>query len=72
MSKFDQEQEKARIAEDKARGQPDDEGWVTVGKGGRKPGASQIDSSELKEKKNKKKQAVVNFYQFQQRETRRE
>lgn len=47
---------KAKLAEEESRGQPDEDGWITVGKGGRKPAASQKDAAELKEKKKKKKQ----------------
>lgn len=38
--------------------EPDEEGWVTVGKGGRKPGATKVDIVELQERKKKKKQKV--------------
>jgi hypothetical protein len=49
----------AKKAEEDARGKPDEEGWITVGKGGRKPGASQVDAAELKDKKKKKKKVVI-------------
>ena len=38
--------------------EPDEDGWVTVGKGGRKPGASKVEAAELLEKKQRKKQKV--------------
>ncbi|KAL9956983.1 hypothetical protein ACROYT_G038555 [Oculina patagonica] len=73
MAKFDAEKEKSEQEEAEARNQPDDEGWVTVGRGGRNPAAPRLDAAELQERrKKKKKQALLNFYQFQQRETRRE
>lgn len=48
-----QEKEEAK----RLQSEPDDEGWITIGKGGRKPGASKVDAAELLEKK-KKKQKV--------------
>jgi len=38
-----------------ARNQPDDEGWVTVGRGGRNPAAPRLDAAELQERRKKKK-----------------
>ena len=38
--------------------EPDEEGWVTIGKGGRKPGASKVEAAELLERRKKKKQKV--------------
>ncbi|EDO44850.1 predicted protein [Nematostella vectensis] len=72
MREFDKKEEQAKEAEKMERGQPDEEGWITVGKGGRKPGATKVDAAEIQEKRKKKKKALVNFYQFQQRETKRE
>ncbi|XP_058941517.2 ribosomal RNA-processing protein 7 homolog A-like [Pocillopora verrucosa] len=73
MAKFDEDREKTEREEAESRNQADDEGWVTVGRGGRNPAAPRLDVTELRErKKRKKKQALLNFYQFQQRETRRE
>ena len=50
-----QEKEKTK----RLQSEPDEEGWVTIGKGGRKPGASKVEAGELLEKKKKKKQKVV-------------
>lgn len=73
MAKFDEDKEKSERVEAESRNQADDEGWVTVGRGGRNPAAPRLDATELWErKKRKKKQALLNFYHFQQRETRRE
>ena len=49
-----QAKEKAK----RLQSEPDEEGWVTVGKGGRKPGASKVEAAELMEKRKKKKQQV--------------
>ena len=38
-----------------AQNQPDDEGWVTVGRSGRNPAAPRLDAAELQERRNKKK-----------------
>ena len=50
-----QEKEKAK----RLQSEPDEEGWVTIGKGGRKPGASKVEAAELLERKKKKKQKVA-------------
>ena len=50
-----QEKEKAK----RLQSEPDEEGWVTIGKGGRKPGASKVEAAELLDKKKKKKQKVA-------------
>lgn len=49
-----QEKEEAK----RLQSEPDDEGWITIGKGGRKPGASKVDASELLEKKKKQKVGI--------------
>ena len=41
--------------EAESRNQADDEGWVTVGRGGRNPAAPRLDATELQERKKKKK-----------------
>lgn len=33
--------------------EPDEEGWVTIGKGGRKPGAKKMEATDLPVKKKK-------------------
>ena len=50
-----QEKEKAK----RLQSEPDEEGWVTIGKGGRKPGASKVEAAELLERRKKKKQKVA-------------
>lgn len=50
-----QEKEEAK----RLQSEPDDEGWITIGKGGRKPGASKVDAAELLEKKKKKQKVWV-------------
>ncbi|CAH3190856.1 unnamed protein product [Porites evermanni] len=73
MAKFDENKEQMDKEAAEALNQPDDEGWVTVGRSGRNPAAPRLDPAELEEKrKKKKKRALLNFYQFQQRESRRE
>jgi len=73
MAKFDEKKEQLDKEAAEAQNQPDDEGWVTVGRTGRNPAAPRLDAAELQERRNKKKKrALLNFYQFQQRETRRE
>lgn len=42
-----------------ARNQPDDEGWVTVGRGGRNPAAPRLDAAELQERRKKKKKVSL-------------
>ena len=41
-----------------AQNQPDDEGWVTVGRSGRNPAAPRLDPAELEEKRKKKKKVL--------------
>lgn len=73
MAKFDEKKEQLDKEAAETQNQPDDEGWVTVGRSGRNPAAPRLDAAEIQErKKNKKKQTLLDFYQFQQRETRRE
>ena len=50
-----QEKEKAK----RLQSEPDEEGWVTIGKGGRKPGASKVEAGELLEKKKKQKVMLI-------------
>ena len=73
MDEFDKRQEEEKEKAKRLQSEPDEEGWVTVGKGGRKPGASKVEAAGLLEKKKKKKQKQqLYFYNFEQRETRRE
>ena len=41
-----------------AQNQPDEEGWVTVGRSGRNPAAPRLDPAELEEKRKKKKKVL--------------
>lgn len=50
-----QEKEKAK----RLQSEPDEEGWVTIGKGGRKPGASKVEAAELLERKKKKQKVAL-------------
>ena len=60
LTQFFQMQEKEKA--ERLQSEPDEEGWVTIGKGGRKPGASKVEAAELLERKKKKKQKVtLNF-----------
>ena len=43
------------------RNQPDDEGWVTVGRGGRNPAAPRLDAAELQERRRKKKKVRLKY-----------
>ena len=52
---------KAKMEAEKSRGQPDEEGWITVGRGGRKPAAPQIDKKGLEEVEQKKKKKKVQY-----------
>ena len=47
--------------EAEARNQPDDEGWVTVGRGGRNPAAPRLDAAELQERRRKKKKVRLKY-----------
>ncbi|XP_028395115.1 ribosomal RNA-processing protein 7 homolog A-like [Dendronephthya gigantea] len=71
MKEFDKNQEEEKETAKRLQSEPDEEGWVTVGKGGRKSGAKKVEATDLPEKKKKKMQQLY-FYNFQQRETRRE
>lgn len=48
-----------KIEAKRLQSEPDEDGWVTVGKGGRKQGASKVDAGELLEAKKKKKKQKV-------------
>jgi ribosomal RNA-processing protein 7 len=69
-----QEEEKARLAK-KQRNVPDEDGFVTVAKGGRTGPARREDverkQAELDEKERKKREEMGDFYRFQMRERRK-
>jgi ribosomal RNA-processing protein 7 len=68
------EEEKARLAK-KQRNVPDEDGFVTVTKGGRTGPARREDverkQKELEEKERKKREEMGDFYRFQMRERRK-
>ncbi|XP_065846640.1 ribosomal RNA-processing protein 7 homolog A-like [Oscarella lobularis] len=71
MARFDEETAKTRSELESLRGQADDEGWVTVTS--LRSNHTERNRGALKrEKKKKKEKELMNFYQFQQRETKRE
>jgi ribosomal RNA-processing protein 7 len=69
------EQEAAEIAK-RLRNEPDEDGFVTVTRGGRAAPASRNEAEEAKrkmlEKQEKKKEELTNFYRFQMRERKKE
>ncbi|KAJ4306100.1 hypothetical protein N0V88_000896 [Collariella sp. IMI 366227] len=69
------EQEAAEIAK-RLRNEPDEDGFVTVTRGGRAAPASRNEAEEAKrrmlEKQAKKKEEFTNFYRFQLRERKKE
>jgi ribosomal RNA-processing protein 7 len=68
------EQEAAEIAK-RLRNEPDEDGFVTVTRGGRAAPASRNEAEEAKrkmlEKQEKKKEELTNFYRFQLRERKK-
>ena len=73
MAKYDKNVEQ-QIEKDKAAGEEDDEGWVTVTKRGRNPGFSRSETTQNKiratEEKKRSKKQLLNFYSFQVRESK--
>ncbi|CAG9794105.1 unnamed protein product [Diatraea saccharalis] len=73
MKKYDEENAKAEKKE-KALGEEDDDGWVTVTKKGRIQSFARSENVEnkimAKEEKNKKRKELQNFYTFQIRESK--
>lgn len=69
------EKEAAEIAK-RLRNEPDEDGFVTVTRGGRNAPASRNEAEEAKrkmmEKQEKKKEEMTNFYRFQLRERKKE
>lgn len=68
------EREAAEIAK-RLRSQPDEDGFVTVTRGGRNAPASKNEAEEAKrkmlERESKKKEELANFYRFQLREKKK-
>lgn len=74
MSWNDKEEEKARLSK-RQRNVPDEDGFVTVTRGGR-TGPARIEDAEekrreLEEKEQKKREEMGDFYRFQMRERRK-
>ncbi|KAL2115605.1 hypothetical protein VTJ04DRAFT_9860 [Mycothermus thermophilus] len=71
----DREREAAEIAK-RLRNEPDEDGFVTVTRGGRTAPVSQAEVEEARrrmlEKEKKRKEELANFYRFQLRERRKE
>lgn len=69
------EQEAAEIAK-RLRNEPDEDGFVTVTRGGRNAPASKNEAEEARkkmlEKQEKKREELANFYRFQLREKKKE
>ena len=74
MSWNDLEEEKARLSK-RQRNVPDEDGFVTVSRGGRTGPARKEDAEEkrreLEEKEQKKREEMGDFYRFQTRERRK-
>ncbi|RZF46175.1 hypothetical protein LSTR_LSTR016405 [Laodelphax striatellus] len=66
--------ESANMEKEKSLGEPDEDGWVTVTKRGRKPGIARKESINKKimksEKKKRSKKELLNFYRFQIKESK--
>ena len=71
MAAFDAKTEKEKQELEKIANQTDDEGWTLVSYGGKKLSAP-AKKVTTKERKKRQKKELVNFYTFQQRESKRE
>ena len=74
MHEFDKQESARKIATDKLR-EMDEDGWITVVRKGKKRLAGEGNSSHIndrKRRKKKNKKELLNFYAFQQRESRRD
>lgn len=78
MQEFDKTAEEERIKAKEAAQTPDDEGWVTVTKGGskRRHGIPRVEgiTKKIKEraKTKRSKREILNFYNFQMRESKKQ
>ncbi|XP_077980643.1 ribosomal RNA-processing protein 7 homolog A-like [Glandiceps talaboti] len=76
MAEYDKKKLQEEEEEAEAEGVADEDGWVTVTRKGRNPGTARTELNQQKaikkEKKQKEKQELMNFYRFQYRESRRE
>ena len=72
MHEFDKEEAAKKREQEKLK-EKDEEGWVTIVRKGKKHLGGDIDVSQNRRKKRKKKnKELLNFYAFQQRESRRD
>ncbi|XP_078620789.1 ribosomal RNA-processing protein 7 homolog A-like [Branchiostoma floridae x Branchiostoma japonicum] len=76
MADYDKRKQE-ELEREKSRGEePDEEGWITVTRHGRTPGAPRTEAMEKKalkrEKKKRSRRELMNFYTFQIRESKRE
>ncbi|KAL3876926.1 hypothetical protein ACJMK2_034707 [Sinanodonta woodiana] len=76
MAKFDQKQEEELRKAKESEGVPDEEGWVTVTRLGKKKGIPRTEAFDKKgkekERKKRKERELLNFYTFQNRENKRD
>ncbi|XP_062508320.1 putative ribosomal RNA-processing protein 7 homolog B [Corticium candelabrum] len=73
MIKFDEKSKQEREEQQAKQGQPDDEGWVTITRTKKAFKPNETNRREmLRTKKKRKQKELLNFYQFQQRETKRD
>jgi ribosomal RNA-processing protein 7 len=75
MTAFNQREEEKAKAEKRARNVPDEDGFVTVTRGGRTGPARKEDAemkkTEMEEREKKKRDSMGDFYRFQMRERRK-
>ena len=71
MANFDVKETDMKNEEERLVKEADNDGWTLVTHGGRTLGIP-AERVTFKEKKRKQERELVNFYNFQQRETRRE
>lgn len=72
MTTFNARQEAAAKELTRKRSIPDEDGFVTVTRGGRNAAARMEDAKESLEKQEKKRRGLNDFYRFQGREARKE
>ncbi|XP_042201948.1 ribosomal RNA-processing protein 7 homolog A [Callorhinchus milii] len=76
LQKYDEQVAKEEAQAETEDGVPDEDGWVKVTRRGRRPGIPRTEASNLraaqKEKRNRARRQLLNFYTWQHRETKRE
>ena len=76
MTSFNAKEEEKARREKRMRNVPDEDGFVTVTKGGRTGPARKAEAEEkqriLEEREKKKREGMGDFYRFQMRERRKE